>query len=235
MTETGSTEAAILIVDDEISLRNTFSIFLKRAGYKTVIAVGTFEEAVKAVSSRMFDFIICDIVLESHSGIELLRRFRQLGVTCPVVIITGYPEIETASEAVRLGAFDYLQKPVEKEALLKTTRLAVRHYRLEQGKREAELARERYRLFLETLFKSVSDSIISVDHDLNILKMNHAASVLFEKIQAKLQEGDNLNTAFQQEELGLLTDKVKKVLKTGVELTDHRMELFLAGTCKVLS
>jgi len=235
MTKTDSAEAAILIVDDEISLRNTFSIFLKRAGYKTVLTVGSFEEAVKAVSSRMFDFIICDIVLESHSGIELLRRFRQLGVTCPVVIVTGYPEVETASEAVRLGAFDYLQKPVEKETLLKTAGLAIRHYRLEQEKREAESARERYRLFLETLFKSVSDSIISVDHDLNILKMNHAASMLFEKIEPELREGKNLESIWQQGELGQLTNKVAKVLKNGIELTDHRVEFFLGGTCRDLS
>lgn len=234
MTET-TTEAAILIVDDEISLRNTFSIFLKRAGYPTVIAVGSFEEAVKMVSSRMFDLIICDIVLESHSGIELFKRFRKLGVTCPVVIVTGYPEIKTASEAVRLGAFDYLPKPVEKDALLKTTRLAIRQYRLEQGKREAELARERYRLFLETLFKSVSDSIISVDHTLRILKMNHAASELFGTLQPHLHEGENLYSICQAEELTQLIDNTVKVLKTGIELTDHRVEMVVDGTCKVLS
>ncbi len=235
MTETAITEAAILIVDDEISLRNTFSIFLKRAGYSTVIAVGSFAEAVKAVSSRMFDLIICDIVLESHSGLELFKRFRQLGVTCPLVIITGYPEIETASEAVRLGAFDYLPKPVEKEALLKTTRLAIRQYHLEQGKREAELARERYRLFLETLFKSVSDCIISVDHTLRILKINHAADVLLADIQPALKEGENLHSISKKNVLGQLTDDVGKVMKTGIEMVDHRVELFVGETCKVLS
>jgi len=237
MTETDTT-AAILIVDDEISLRNTFSIFLKRAGYETVIAVGTFEEAIKVVSSRMFDLIICDIVLESHSGIDLLKRFRQLGVTCPVVIVTGYPQVETASEAVRLGAFDYLPKPVDKEALLKVSRLAIRQYRLEQGKQEAELERERYRRFMETLFKSVSDCIISVDHDLNILKMNHAANVLFASTQPGLHEGGNLHSICQPgqpDQLGQLSDNVAKVLKTGTELIDHRVEFFLDGSCKVLS
>ncbi len=235
MTDAAAQKTAILIVDDETSLRNTFSIFLKRAGYETVIAVGSFEEAVKAVSSRMFDLIISDIVLESHSGIELLKRFRELGVTCPVVMVTGYPQVETASEAVRLGAFDYLPKPVEKEALLKAARLAIRQYRLEQDKREAELARERYRRFLETLFKSVSDSIISVDHDLNILKMNHAAGVLLEKLHLEMGEGRNLGDICQQMELGRLTENIRKVLKSGRELLDHRVEFPLADTRKVLS
>ncbi len=158
--EHGAGTAAILIIDDEASLRNTFRIFLTRAGYGPVTTVGSFEEAVKMVSSQMFDLIICDIVLENHSGIDLLKRFRQLGVACPVVIVTGYPHVETASEAVRLGAFDYLAKPVDKEALLKTARLALSHYRLEKEKSKAEFARERYRRFLGAIFKSVSDSII---------------------------------------------------------------------------
>ncbi|MCP3890255.1 MAG: response regulator [Desulfobulbaceae bacterium] len=236
MPPTNTEQAAILVVDDEISLRNTFRIFLQRAGYKTVIAVGSFTEAVKAVSSQMFDLIICDIVLESHSGIELLRRFRQLGVNCPVVMITGYPHVETASEAVRLGAFDYLAKPVEKEALLKTARLAIQQYHLEQAKHVAERAREQYRLFLETIFKSVSDSIISVDASMNIMKVNNAASVLFQQLQLDLFEGGNL-TAILGKSQGLqeVSGDTIRVIKTGSELTDHRLECFLDETCKVLS
>lgn len=235
MPKKSNEEAAILIVDDEISLRNTFRIFLQRAGYTTVIAVGSFAEAVKAVSSRMFDLTICDIVLEKQSGIDLLRRFRKLGVKCPVVIVTGYPHVDTASEAVRLGAFDYLAKPVEKEALLKTARHAIQQYHLEQGKHAAELARERYRNFLETIFKSVSDSIISVDSAMNIMKVNNAASLLFQQMQLRLPEGKNIADIFNNKELQQLTDNTKLVIKTGVELTDHRLECFLGETCKVLS
>ena len=236
MRQSESQETNILVVDDEVSLRNTFRTFLKRAGYETVIAVGSFEEAVRAVSSRMFDLIICDIVLESHSGIDLLKRFRQLGVNCPVVIVTGYPQVETASEAVRLGAFDYLAKPVDKEALLKIARLAIQQHHLEQGKREAELAREQYRRFLETIFKSVSDSIISVDQNMGILKLNKAAILLFKHALPELYEGGNISYIFQKNEtLNQVLDDVTQVIKTGVELTDHRVECFLSATCKVLS
>jgi two-component system, NtrC family, response regulator HydG len=236
MPQANTEEAAILVVDDEVSLRNTFRIFLQRAGYKTVMAVGSFAEAVKAVSSQMFDLIICDIVLESHSGIDLLRRFRQLGVNCPVVIITGFPQVDTASEAVRLGAFDYLAKPVEKEALLKIARLAIQQYHLEQAKQAAELTREQYRRFLETIFKSVSDSIISVDPSMNIIKVNNAASVLFLQMQLELFEGGNLANIFKKSKgLCQLADVVAQVMKTGIELTDHRLECFLSETLRVLS
>ena len=236
MTQIETRESAILVVDDEASLRNTFRTFLKRAGYETVIAASSFEEAVETVSSRMFDLIICDIVLESQSGIELLRRFRQLGVNCPVVMVTGFPHVETASEAVRLGAFDYLAKPVEKEALLKITRLAIQQYRLEQGKKEAELAREQYRRFLETIFKSVSDSIISVDQGMNIVKVNQAASLLFQQIRPPLYEGGNLATLLRKnKDLPQLAGDVAQVLDTGKELIDHRVECFPGDTCKVMS
>ncbi|MDP3481561.1 MAG: sigma-54-dependent Fis family transcriptional regulator [Desulfoprunum sp.] len=235
MARTTLTETAILVIDDEVSLRNTFSIFLRRAGYETVLAVGSYDEAIEAVSLRNFDLIICDIVLESHSGIDLLKRFRQLRVFCPVVIITGYPHVETASEAVRLGAFDYLSKPVEKEALLKTARLAIQQYRLELEKREAELAGERYRRILETIFKSVTDSIISVDKDLNILKMNQAATALFGTLQSGLEEGGNLAALCLNKDLCRLTENVTDVMKTGLELSDHRRECFPDGVCKVLS
>lgn len=236
MKPTEFEENAILIVDDEISLRNTFRIFLERAGYTTVIAVGTFAEAVKAVSVRMFDLIICDIVLESQSGIDLLKRFRKLGVNCPIVIITGYPQVETASEAVRLGAFDYLAKPVEKEALLKIARLAIQQYHLEQGKKAAELAREQYRHFLETLFKSVADSIISVDPNMKIMKVNHAASQLFQQMHIELVENGNFADLLKNSKgLCQLADDVVQVMKTGSELTDHRLECFLDETSKMLS
>lgn len=235
MTETTTNETAILIVDDEVSLRNTFSIFLKREGYETVIAVGSFKEAMEEVSSRSFDLIICDIVLESHSGIDLLEKFRQLGICCPVVMITGYPQIETAADAVRLGAFDYLAKPVEKDALLKTTRQAIKQFHLEQGKREAELTREQYRLFLETIFRSVSDCIISVDLEMNILKWNQAAALLFHNIQPGLNEGVNLNSFQHNRDLCQLSEYIEKVNKTGLELVDHRVECLFGGKCKLLS
>jgi two-component system, NtrC family, response regulator HydG len=230
-----SSETAILVVDDEASLRDTFQILLSRAGYQPVVAVASFADAVRAVSARMFSLIVCDIVLESHSGIELLKRFRQLGVTCPVVMVTGYPQVETAAEAVRLGAFDYLAKPVDKEALLKTARLALQHYHLEKEKARLEVTREHYRHFLETIFKSVSDAIISVDRALHIEKINEAAMTLLQPAQTDLREGGNLTCLSQNPDLAGLPGEVREVIRSGSERSDLRFECFLDGNCKVLS
>ena len=224
MTLKKTTDAAILIVDDEISLRNTFLIFLKRAGYKMVSSADSFEEAIRAVSDKIFDLIICDIVLENHSGIDLLRRLRELGVVCPVIIITGFPHVETASEAVRLGAFDYLAKPVEKEILLKTARLAIQQYHLEIEKNEADLARDNYRQFLETIFSSVSDAIVSVDRELNILDMNNAAQDFFQVVPLPAEENKKFHDLCQDKPFQPLLPKVQTVLKTGTEIKDFRIE-----------
>jgi two-component system, NtrC family, response regulator HydG len=166
---------AILVIDDEESLRNTFQFFLQNQGYGPVVTATTFDEALREISNQKFDLIISDIVLGGNTGIDVLKRVRELGLNCPVVMITGYPTVETAAEAVRLGAFDYIPKPVDKEALLKIARLALRQYQLESGQRRAERERERYRAFLETVFKSVTDGIVTVDLNLDIMEMNPAA------------------------------------------------------------
>ncbi|MFT5726599.1 MAG: two-component system response regulator HydG [Desulforhopalus sp.] len=231
--EKNNTITSILIVDDEASLRNTFRIFLSRAGYENVQAVDSFNAAISAVSSETFDLIICDIVLENHSGIDLLQTFNEMGVTCPVVIITGYPHVETASDAVRLGAFDYLSKPVEKETLLKTARLALRQYNLERGKKQADAKRDEYRTILETIFQSVSDTIISVDKDLTIMEINHIASMLC--YEQKLFPGANLADCLRQTDLNILSTIVTNVLTTGVGIPDRRLECKLNDGTKLLS
>ena len=96
----------ILIVDDEESIRITFEMFLKREGYGRITTASSLEDALIAINEEPFDLIISDIVLEGASGTDLLKHIRKTGVLCPVVMITGFPNIETATEAVRYGAFD---------------------------------------------------------------------------------------------------------------------------------
>jgi DNA-binding NtrC family response regulator len=215
---------AILVIDDEESLRNTFRFFLQNQGYGPVVTAATYEEALGEISSRRFDLIISDIILGGNTGIDLLKRIREIGLSCPVVMITGYPTVETASEAVRLGAFDYIPKPVEKEALLKTARLALRQHQLEQGKRQAEQERERYRTFLETVFKSVTDGIVTVDTNLGIMEMNPAARLLFNELQPGMADQKTIVALCGQEEFLPLKKGLLQVLKNGHESSPHLFE-----------
>lgn len=236
MTERTLDSIKILIVDDEKSLRNTFRIFLKREGYTSVFTAATFEDAVKEVNAHQFDLIISDIVLEGASGIDFLKQVRKLGIDCPVVMVTGYPNVETASEAVRLGAFDYIPKPVEKETLLKTTRLALQQRQLEQEKKQAESEREHYRTFLDTIFKSVTDAIITVTPDLTISNMNQAAYSLFYEVKPEFQVGACLSDICSGEGFNLIQKDIEEVLITRQEQRENHVECPVRnGKTRILS
>ena len=109
-------KARILIIDDEEGIRFTFKKFLSKEGYE-VAAAEDFNEAVALITESDFDVIFADIILKGKTGLDVLREIKERKLLCPVVMITGYPNIETASEAIRLGAFDYISKPLQKDTL----------------------------------------------------------------------------------------------------------------------
>ncbi len=114
-------------------------------------------------------------MLEGATGTELLRYIRQTGVQCPVVMITGFPNLESAAEAVRLGAFDYISKPVNKETLLRFVRQALKHWQLDMEKSALQRENEKFRRYLEVIFRSVSDAIITVNEKMEITQLNTTA------------------------------------------------------------
>jgi two-component system response regulator HydG len=228
-------KSSVLIVDDELSIRNTFRIFLQRAGYGQVETAASCDEALEVVSKRDFDLIFCDIVLESCSGIDLLKILRERGVDCPVVIVTGYPHVETASEAVRLGAFDYLAKPVEKEPLLKIARLAMSHYQMEKRNRQAEIEQKQARDFLETVFSSVSDAIIAVTENQHVQKFNTAAAELFALLPGANEQTIRLTDIGSQKGLMTLVQLTQGVIDSQNKITDHRLEYTRDGRNLLLS
>lgn len=229
-------QTAILVIDDEESLRNTFQFFLENQGYSPVDTAASFEEALQFLGKQSYDLIISDIILGGDTGIDILKRVREMGMTCPVVMITGYPSVETAAEAVRLGAFDYIPKPVDKEALLKTARIALRQYQLEKGQQQAERERERYRAFLETVFKSVTDAIVTVDQDMGIKEVNPAARILLTELHTGLLEQGSLIPLCSQDDYAVLKKELLRVLKTGQEGSPQLFECQnVEGRKKVLS
>ncbi|MCP4109545.1 MAG: response regulator [Desulfobacteraceae bacterium] len=156
----------ILIIDDEEGIRFTFKAFLSDEGY-TVFTAEDYHSALKTVSEEKPDLIFADIILGEHTGIEILRKIREKGVMCPVVMVTGQPNVDTATDSVRLGAFDYLMKPIRYETLLRSARMALEHKALVEEK-------ERYRNNLEAIFRSVTDAIITVDNEMRVTESNAA-------------------------------------------------------------
>src|SRR5437899_494219 len=108
--------AIVLIVDDEHTLARSAQAFLADHGYETEVA-STGEKALELLASVQPDVVFADVRLPGMSGIDLLKRIREFDPVLPVVMVTAYGTIEGAVEAVKLGAFDYVKKPVDLEEL----------------------------------------------------------------------------------------------------------------------
>jgi two-component system response regulator HydG len=196
--------ARVLVIDDEESIRFTFEDFLADAGYEVATAAD-FSSALARLDESDFDLIFADIILGGRSGLDVIRVVRERGFSSQVVVITGAPHIDSASEALRLGAFDYISKPVDQETLLHVAKTALKHKRLVDEK-------EKYRSDIEAIFRSVKDGIITVDEGLKVVEVNEAA----EKIcGVKRDERGNAFSAVR-------TDCTKKCLQALAETIERK-------------
>jgi PAS domain S-box-containing protein len=157
----------ILVVDDEESIRFTFDAFLSDAGYR-VDTAPSLKEALVLAENTSYDAVFLDILLGRESGMEMLRFVREHNPNCPVVMVTGAPEIATAAEAVRLGAFEYLTKPVHQEELLRITRRALERKSLLDEQ-------ETFRLRMTAVFQSIQEGILVFDEDFRVVDINESA------------------------------------------------------------
>jgi DNA-binding NtrC family response regulator len=120
----------ILIVDDDPSLLRVMEHHLSEAGY-TVFTCGDGEQAITMQKEHNATLIFTDIKMPEMGGMDLIREVREFDQEAVIVVITGFPTIDNAVEAMRSGAFDFIQKPVDKSQLLAVTRKALDHYALE--------------------------------------------------------------------------------------------------------
>ncbi len=110
----------VLVVDDEADIRGLISDILSDEGYGVTVA-GNAEEARTSRGNARFDLILLDIWMPDTDGITLLREWNEAGdLNCPVVVMSGHGTVDTAVEATRLGAFDFVEKPLSLAKLLRT-------------------------------------------------------------------------------------------------------------------
>ena len=114
----------ILIIDDEKAIRKTLSEILSYEGYKMDEA-GDGEEGLKKFREKDYDVILCDIKMPKIDGIEFLEKAKESNPDIPIIMISGHGTIETAVEAVKKGAYDYISKPPDLNRLLITIRNAM--------------------------------------------------------------------------------------------------------------
>jgi DNA-binding NtrC family response regulator len=114
----------ILIIDDEKAIRKTLTEILSYEGYK-IEEAGDGEEGLKKFREKAYDVVLCDIKMPKLDGLEFLDKAREANPDVPVIMISGHGTIETAVEAVKKGAYDYISKPPDLNRLLITIRNAM--------------------------------------------------------------------------------------------------------------
>jgi two-component system, NtrC family, nitrogen regulation response regulator NtrX len=115
--------ANILIIDDEKAIRKTLTEILSFEGYK-IDEASDGEEGLKRFGEKTYDLVLCDIKMPKIDGIEFLEKAKLINPDIPIIMISGHGNIDTAVEAVKKGAFDYISKPPDLNRLLITLRNA---------------------------------------------------------------------------------------------------------------
>ena len=119
----------ILVVDDEPSLRDVLGIMLKKAGYTTTLAADG-EEAVSQVNKEIYDLVITDLKMPGVGGMEVLKAVKSASPDTVVLVVTAFGSPDTAVEAMKLGAYDYLTKPFQVDEVQLIIRNALEKRRL---------------------------------------------------------------------------------------------------------
>lgn len=132
---------SIFIVDDEDSLRTTLMMLLEEHGYR-VSGAATVTEALRRINEDVYDLILTDLKMDDMNGMDVLRAAKQTDPSIEVIVLTGYGTVESAVEAMKLGAFDYIMKPVSPDELLVRVERALGRKRMTE---EIERLREQLR------------------------------------------------------------------------------------------
>jgi len=121
----------ILVVDDEVEFRDVYRIILEDKGYETYL-VSSGEECLGILKEQSFDLVLTDLKMEGISGIELLKKIREEKHSCELILVTGFGTVESAVNAMKLGAFGYFIKGNDPEVLLKEIEKLVKIKKLEK-------------------------------------------------------------------------------------------------------
>jgi two-component system response regulator AtoC len=151
-------EKRLLIVDDEKNMCHLLSVLLEKAGYQIDMAHNGFE-ALEKIREKEFDFILCDIKMPKMDGMQFLKSAESLLESCTVIMMSAYGTIDTAVEAMKLGAYDYISKPFKTDEVLLALKKAEEREKLKREniflRRKIQKIQERYS-FVNMVAKSDS-------------------------------------------------------------------------------
>jgi two-component system nitrogen regulation response regulator NtrX len=136
----------ILVIDDEAAIRDSLKMILEYEGYE-VLTAATGEDGIAQTEREAPDLVFLDVKMPGMDGLEVLQRLRRFVEVTPIVVVSGHGTVATAVEATKLGAFDFIEKPLERERVLVTVRNAVDTRRLKTENRSFKRdAEKRYQI-----------------------------------------------------------------------------------------
>ena len=141
----------LLLVDDEQGIRQSLSAVLQDEGYR-ILAVSSGDECLRAMEQDRFQVVLLDVWLKGMDGMEVLRQIQEQHPGTVVVMISGHGTIETAVKATKMGAFDFLEKPLSIDKTLVAVKNALDHHALlEENRQLRDQVEMRYRIIGESV------------------------------------------------------------------------------------
>jgi len=199
----------ILVVDDERSIRVGCQEILTKAGHQTDMAEDGFQ-GQSLIRGDHYDMVLLDLKMPGPSGLELLEEIRRIDPETVTIIITGYATIETAVEAIKKGAYDYIPKPFTPDALrrvvdrgLERRRLALEAAQLRQERERSLLEVAQERSQTRTIIQCMADGVLVANRQGQLVLFNPAALSML-RLQATPQIGASLEEGIQNERISRL-------------------------------
>ena len=205
-------DTVVHVIDDDDAARDSLS-FLLRSAQLEVRSYETAPEFLTAIKTVPPGCVITDVRMPEMSGIELLRRLRESGNECPVLVITGHADIPLAVEAMKLGAADFFEKPYDDDALLTAVRAALDRQK-GAGKKNADRAAfnerlatlsNRERQVLEGLVAGKPNKIIAFDYGIS----HRTVEIYRANVMTKMQASSLSELVRMAMIAGILDDAVK--------------------------
>ena len=158
----------VLVVDDEEGIRTLIQTILRRAGHQADLAESALS-AQEMLAAKEYDVVVSDIQMPGLSGLELLKNLQRSIPDVPVILITGYPSVETATEAVRASsAVDYLSKPISNAQLIRTVERAAENKQMRDENRRLSAENDAYRKRLEGVVEEQGKELVKAYGDLRV-------------------------------------------------------------------
>lgn len=159
-----SSKARVLVVDDDLFTCNATTLLLRDYGY-SITSCNSGPCAISKLQESTFDLVLTDIMMPGMTGIELLDKIRNIDTTIPVVLMSGYADLNLAIKAIRKGAHDFIMKPYKTDSLLRSINGALEQYKLQQIEKH-------YREELEGLLREKSTELEKAHSTINEMSID---------------------------------------------------------------